>query len=93
MLVAVFLVERDRVFMGRTAEVHGFRIQDEVDELVLIKRQNLVGKLRFNELKIITLGHKGLIWFCVEQKHLGSVDKFVNDRPVLVKSSRALVQD
>ena len=92
-LVAVFLVERDRVFVGRMTEVHGFRIQDEVDELVLIQRQDLVGELRFNKLKIIALGHEGLIWFCIEQKHLGSVDKFMNDRPVLVKSSRALVQD
>jgi hypothetical protein len=92
-LVAVFLVERDRVFMGWMTEMHGFWIKDEIDELVLIKRQDLVGELRFNELKIIALGHEGLIWFCVEQKHLGSVDKFVNDRPVLVKSSRALVQD
>jgi hypothetical protein len=48
MLVAVFLVERDRVFVGRMTEVHGFRIQDEVDELVLIQRQDLVGELRFN---------------------------------------------
>jgi hypothetical protein len=47
-LVAVFLVERDRVFVGRMTEVHGFRIQDEVDELVLIQRQDLVGELRFN---------------------------------------------
>ena len=92
-LVAVFLVERDWVFMGRVAEMHGLRIQHEIDEFVLFKRQNLVRELGLDELEIITLSHEGLIWFCIEQKHFGSVDELVNDRPVLVKSSRALVQD
>ena len=42
MLFTMFLVERDWVFMGRVAEMHGLRIQHEIDEFVLFKGQNLV---------------------------------------------------
>ena len=38
MLFAVLLVKRDWVFMGRMTEMHGLRIQHEVDELILFQR-------------------------------------------------------